>query len=181
MRKLVTIVLVLCGGLEISGWRKGMSNLRKVKWLFRKVQNLKRSISKNPGKKAVRDRLVVEAHLSYLEFVRSLLDRARAMIAEIPVTDAMAFARVLEIQKFVDYAERQIDQIRRKHSVVESSINALEQGGLDRCPDHGIQDFKRYIGLAVVARNLHTIGNILQKKESEREKRRMAQKRRIAA
>jgi hypothetical protein len=46
--------------------------------------------------------------------VRSLLDRARTTIAEIPMTYAMAFVRVLEIQKFVDHAERQIDQIRRR-------------------------------------------------------------------
>jgi len=30
---------------------------------------------------------------------------------------------------------------RRKHSAVESSINALENHGLDRCPDHGIKGF----------------------------------------
>jgi hypothetical protein len=65
---------------------------------------------------------------------------------------------------------------------VESSINALENGGLDRCPDHGIYGFKRYVGLAVLARNLHTIGDIIQKKEIEREKRRRrAQASRFAA
>jgi hypothetical protein len=43
---------------------------------------------------------------------------------------------------------------RRKHSAVESSINALENHGLDRCPDHGMDGFKRYVGLAVLARNI---------------------------
>ncbi len=35
-------------------------------------------------------------------------------------------------------------QARRAHSAVESAINALEVHGLDVCPDHGIDGFKRY-------------------------------------
>lgn len=54
---------------------------------------------------------------------------------------------------------------RRKHSAVESSINALENHGLDRCPDHGIGGFKRYVALAVLARNIQILGDLLQKKE----------------
>ena len=50
---------------------------------------------------------------------------------------------------------------RRAHSAVESAINGLEVHGLDRCPDHGIAGFKRYVALAVVARNIHRIGAIL--------------------
>lgn len=59
---------------------------------------------------------------------------------------------------------------RRKHSAVESSINALEHSGLDRCPDHGINGFKRYVALAVLARNLINIGNAVQQKELKRKK-----------
>lgn len=51
---------------------------------------------------------------------------------------------------------------------VESAINAVENHGLDRCPDHGIFGFKRYIGLAIVARNIQKIGAIIQKKEQEK-------------
>ena len=62
-------------------------------------------------------------------------------------------------------------QARHKHSAVESSINALENHGLDRCLDHGINGFKRYVALAVVARNIQIIGHILQQKEVKRLKR----------
>lgn len=51
-----------------------------------------------------------------------------------------------------------------KHAAVESAINALEVHGLDRCPDHGIDGFKRYVALAIVARNIHRIGHILHQK-----------------
>jgi transposase, IS5 family len=60
---------------------------------------------------------------------------------------------------------------RRAHSAVESAINALEVHGLDRCPDHGIEGFKRYVAFAVVARNIHRIGAILWQREQKRAKR----------
>jgi hypothetical protein len=60
---------------------------------------------------------------------------------------------------------------RRAHSAVESAINGLEVHGLDVCRDHGIEGFKRYVALAVVARNIHRIGAILWQQEIEREKR----------
>ncbi len=50
---------------------------------------------------------------------------------------------------------------RRAHSAVESAINALGVHGLDMCPDHGIAGFKRYVAIAIVAKNIHRIGAIL--------------------
>jgi transposase, IS5 family len=60
---------------------------------------------------------------------------------------------------------------RHKHSAVESAINALEVHGLDMCPDHGIYGFKRYVALAIVARNIHRIGAILKNREQKIEER----------
>ncbi len=60
---------------------------------------------------------------------------------------------------------------RRAHSAVESAINGLEVHGLDVCPDHGIDGFKRYVALAVVARNIHTIGAILWQRDQENRQR----------
>lgn len=62
-------------------------------------------------------------------------------------------------------------RLRRSHCAVESAINALEVHGLDRCLDHGIDGFKRYVALAVVARNIQRIGAIVYEQEREREKR----------
>lgn len=60
-----------------------------------------------------------------------------------------------------------------KHAAVESAINALEVHGLDRCPDHGLDGFKRYVALAVVARNIQILGALLHKKEVAAHKRRL--------
>lgn len=57
---------------------------------------------------------------------------------------------------------------RKAHSAVESGINALEVHGLDRCLDHGIDGFKRYVALAVVSRNIQKVGQI--KRDAERER-----------
>ncbi len=52
---------------------------------------------------------------------------------------------------------------KNAHSAVESCINALEVHGLDKCPDHGIDGFKLYTALAVVARNIQKLGALKQK------------------
>jgi hypothetical protein len=68
----------------------------------------------------------------------------------------------------------QFVESRRKHSAVESSINALENHGLDRCLDHGLHGFKRYVALSVLARNIQILGHLIQQKELNRQKRRKA-------
>lgn len=51
---------------------------------------------------------------------------------------------------------------RQRHPGIESAIHALEAGnGLGRCRDRGEEGFKRYVALAVLGRNLHTLGRIL--------------------
>ncbi len=75
--------------------------------------------------------------------------------------------------KEIEHSEEFIKS-RRKHSAVESSINALENHGLDRCLDHGLHGFKRYVALSVLARNIQILGHLLQQKELKRQKRRKA-------
>lgn len=58
-------------------------------------------------------------------------------------------------------------QARCQHAAVESAINALEVHGLDRCPDRGLPAFKRYVALAVVARNIQVLGVYLRRHEQD--------------
>ena len=64
-------------------------------------------------------------------------------------------------------SEPEFVNLRKQHSAVESAINALEVHGLDKCPDHGINGFKRYIAMAVVARNIQRLGAVLRQQEKE--------------
>jgi len=298
MRKVIVLIMAVCDNLGVSGWRKGLYNLKKVKRYFRKAQQLKRSTSKNKTKHAKREQLIIDAHMAYVELAASIIERAEETINSIRSTDFMAYLRIAEVQKYIAHAERQIDQVRRrvaegetiphhekvfslfeehtewinkgkagisqelglkvcvvkdqfgfilhhrvmqketddqiavpiiketkerfpqltscsfdkgfhssenqdqlrgildqvilprkgklsainkeienskafrearqKHSAIESSINALENHGLDRCLDHGIKGFKRYVALAVVSRNIQIMGHILQQKELKR-------------
>jgi hypothetical protein len=63
---------------------------------------------------------------------------------------------------------------RRQHSAVESAINALEVHGLDKCPNHGIDGFKRYVSMAVLARDIQKLGAELRKQERAVEQRKRA-------
>jgi len=58
-------------------------------------------------------------------------------------------------------------RLRRQHSAVESAINALGVHGLNKCPDHGIDGFKRYVALAIVARNIQRLGAVLREQEQQ--------------
>ena len=60
---------------------------------------------------------------------------------------------------------------KRQHSAVESAINALEVHGLDKCPDKGIEGFKRYTAMAVLARNIQKLGAEIQKQRQKKAKR----------
>lgn len=66
------------------------------------------------------------------------------------------------------YAERlkegtvKFHQTRLRHSGVESAIGAMQRGnGLKRCRDRSEVGFERYFGLAILGRNIHTLGKLL--------------------
>jgi IS5 family transposase len=67
----------------------------------------------------------------------------------------------------VEHSEEFI-KARYQHSAVESAIHAVENHGLDRCLDHGIKGFKRYVALSVVGRNIQILGHILQQRALKR-------------
>lgn len=301
IRKVITLIAAVCSSLGITTWRQSEYNIRKIKKLFRKAQNLKHSSATTEKKKAEREKLINDAHREYIKMVRSFLARVRETIKTLREKGLVEEEKLLEIEKYIQHAERQIDQVerrvingqiiphnekvfsifeehtewiskgkagvpqelglkvciledqhgfilhhhvmqketddkvavmmvngakerfpkltvcsfdkgfytpnnrdllnkeldlvvlpkkgrlsekdtvfenseeftkyRRKHSAVESAINAVENHGLDRCLDHGIDGFKRYIGLAVVSRNIQILGRIIQNNKANAEKR----------
>lgn len=299
--KLITLVASLCSSLGMSLWRQSRHNIRTAKKLFRKAQKLKRSTSKDARKKAEKEAIIVEAHKVYIELVHLFVIKVKDTIKILRDRGLAEEEKILEIEKYIIHAERQIDQInrrviqsgkiphdekvfsifeehtewiskgkagipqelglkvciledqygfilhhqvmqhqtddqvavtmvegakkgfsglsscsfdkgfytpanreqlakllnlvvlsskgrpslveqeisgtetyikaKRKHSAVESAINALENHGLDRCHDHGIEGFKRYVALAVVARNIEKLGNIVKSNTINKQKR----------
>jgi hypothetical protein len=103
-----------------------------------------------------------------------------------PLLDQVVLPRKGRLSKAAQQIQNSEEFIhaRRKHAAVESAINALENHGLDRCPDHGLHGFRRYVGLAVLSRNIQKLGAMLQKqrlKKLQRRKKASARPLRLAA
>ncbi len=59
---------------------------------------------------------------------------------------------------------------RKRHSGIESAIHALVAGnGLGLCRDKGEEGYHRYVGLAILGRNLHALGVILMQKARKKQ------------
>jgi hypothetical protein len=307
IRKMISLIAIICSEVGITAWRQSHNNIIKVKRLLRSIQKLRRSTSKDEAKKQIRDQLIIAEHQNYVEVCQDFVLRVKETIRilrELGILSMGQQVRLICIEEYIRHAERQIDQIqrrvvldekiphdekvfsifqphtewiskgkagvpqelglsvcvlkdqygfilhhqvmeqqtdsqvavamaqgakdrfenltscsfdkgfyspenkvqlanildyvvlpkkgrlsakdkqiehseefvesRRKHSAVESSINALENHGLDRCLDHGLHGFKRYTALAVLARNIQLLGHLLQQKELKRQKRRKA-------
>jgi hypothetical protein len=72
------------------------------------------------------------------------------------------------------YAERlasgsvMFHRLRQRHPGIESAVGALQSGnGLKRCRDHSEIGFERYLGLAILGRNIHTLGKLLIAQQHE--------------
>ena len=84
--------------------------------------------------------------------------------------------RLSAADKEVEYSPEFVEA-KRRHSAVESGINALENHGLSRCRDSGIDGFRSYVALAVLARNTQKLGGVLldrKRKQLRRVERREA-------
>jgi len=121
--------------------------------------------------------MVVQTRQRYPQFVACSFDKgfhSSENQAELKQhLELVALPRKGKLSQVAKEVERHPEFVkaRRKHSAVESAINALEVHGLDRCPDHGLDGFKRYVALAIVARNIHRVGAILKQQEQKREQR----------
>lgn len=301
-RKVISLMAVVCSEAGITDCRLSEYGKRKLKKRYRAVQRLKHSTSKDPKKIAERDQAIKDAYFAYLGLCIEFMEKASKTIAGLQITSPSQIAGILSVERFIDHAWRQIDQVhrrviegekipheekvfsvfeehtewitkgkagvpqelglnvcivedafgfiihhqvmrnqvdkdvavpimreakalypnlagcsfdkgfwspenfreldqllgqailpkkgkpnkeeqarqnteefiqaRKRHSAVESAINALENHGLDRCPDRGLEAFDRYVSLAVVSRNLQILGNIIQQKKVKQERRR---------
>ena len=113
IRKLIEIVAGLCAEIGITEWRQSAYQLRQFKKLYRKVQRLKHSTSKDPDQRAAKQEDVRAAHRAYLEQAEALLVRVRATRVQL-VLSKLPAVLFEEIDIYLSDAERQIDQIRRR-------------------------------------------------------------------
>jgi hypothetical protein len=63
---------------------------------------------------------------------------------------------------------KEFKALRNSHSAIESNINCLEHHGLNKCPDKGVPNFKKYTSFGILGYDLHRLGNILFEQEREK-------------
>lgn len=62
----------------------------------------------------------------------------------------------------MENADIEFRKARRRHSGVEAAIGVLQRGnGMKRCRDRTELGFERYLGLAVLGRNIHVLGKMI--------------------
>ena len=141
IRKVVILTAALCILLNLTSWRQSKHNLKTIKRLFRKAQQLKRSTSKKPEKKEQREKLIVEAHQQYINTVQEFSDKARTTIntinmSALPINVSLfqISAKVMEIDIYLQHVERQIDQIRKR--VIENEKISHDEKVFSIFQDH---------------------------------------------
>jgi hypothetical protein len=296
LRKVIELLARLCRRHQVEE-SLSLSDIKRLKKLWRRLQKLKPSTSPDESKQASRRNEIVEAYQAYLDCARELVECAERKLAELEKKEGTNKNKLLKIKEFMNHARRQIDQTDRRviqgqtiphpekvfsifkpytewinkgkagvpvelgvmvgivedqhhfilhhrvmqkevdvdvavwmiqetkrrfpalsscsfdqgfhspsnqrelsgllqtvilpkkgrlskkdqerqqdvvfiegrcqHAAVESAINALEVHGLDGCPDRELPAFKRYVALAIVARNLQILGRYIRQQEQE--------------
>lgn len=80
----------------------------------------------------------------------------------------------LNVSEKEEESQKKFKKLRNLHSAVESNINQLEHNGLDRCPDKGLKNYKRYVSLGILSYNLHRLGKILLTAQTAHETKQVA-------
>jgi len=74
----------------------------------------------------------------------------------------------LNAQEYEREHHKHFKALRSQHAAVESDVNCLEHHGLNRCPDKGLANFKRYVSLGVLACSLHRLGTMLLEQDRQK-------------
>lgn len=115
MGKVISLMSVVCAEEGLSDWRQSDHNKRTLKKHYRQAQSLKRSTSKDPKKKAQKEQAIQQAYLDYLNLAASFLDKAEATLEKLRHSSSIStIGCILEIERYKEHAERQIDQIHRR-------------------------------------------------------------------
>ncbi len=95
-------------------WRQHQYNLRQFKALYRKIQKLGHSTSKDESKKRAKEIKICEAHQAYIDLAQFYLGRVARSVELLKNTHKIPELLLSDLSIFSQHADRQIDQIKRR-------------------------------------------------------------------
>ena len=113
VRKVIQLLIRLCRRHQVEE-STGVNDLKKLKKLWRHLQKLKPSTSKDESKQASRQKAIIEAHQAYLDWAAALVERAHRQLEELEKIEGVDKSKILKIKDFMNHARRQMDQIDRR-------------------------------------------------------------------
>ncbi len=134
IRTLIRVCVHWSNDYELPGWRQHQYNLSQFKRLYRKIQKLRHSNSKNETKKQARETLIGEAHQAYIDLAQVYLERVSGSYDVLRNTHKVPETLLLELKTFSQHAERQIDQIERR--VIKNEVIAHDEKVFSLFQDH---------------------------------------------
>ena len=133
--------LYLCTIYCIVGWRQSAFNIRQFKKLYRTIQKLKHSTSKDEKKRQAKAKTIRAAYEAYLDLAESFLEHARATLDQLHKGHGVPLQMLDDLCAYISHAERQVDQIRRR--VLEGETNPHKREGLLDLPTAYRMDLQR--------------------------------------
>jgi IS5 family transposase len=80
IRKMISLIAIICSEVGITAWRQSHHNIIKVKRLLRDIQKLRHSTSKDEAKIQKRDQLIVAKHQNYIDVCQGFVLRVKETI-----------------------------------------------------------------------------------------------------
>jgi len=114
IRKVIQLTAQVCSDFGFVGWRQSSHNLKKIKKLYRRAQKLKHSTSEDKAKQAEREAVINQAYAAYVDVVESFVLRAKGSVLQFRQQGCPAVITLMVIDGYIQHAERQIDQVRRR-------------------------------------------------------------------
>ncbi|WPL14013.1 ISNCY family transposase [Thiorhodovibrio litoralis] len=114
VRKAIEISASLCADHGLTDWRQSAYNIRCLRKLYRRLQQLKRSTSKDEAKRAARLEDIHAAYRAYLEQAEQFLARAKDTRYKLAVFCHVPAEQFTLLDDCIAYAELLIDQIERR-------------------------------------------------------------------
>ena len=90
---------------ELPEWRQHQYNLRRFKALYRKIQKLRHSTSKDESKKRAKAEQICEAHQSYIDQAQFYLNRVARTVELLKNTHKIPEVLLSDISIFNQHAD----------------------------------------------------------------------------